>query len=197
MEQEDFSPQQSLAVIQGMIAKTRNNMGDNAHHFLLWGWVTFAALVTQFLLKHVMGFGEHYLVWLVMIPTAFVSIYIRRRQNKTVKATSYVQDGMKYLWMGMGISFFVLSMIFSRIGWDSDIYPFFIMMYGLGTFVSGKILQFTPLVAGGIAAWIIAIAATYVTYDYQMLCAAAAIMASYIVPAYILRRKNGSVNTNK
>ncbi len=196
MEQENFSPQESLAIIQSMIAKARNNIGDNSKHLLLWGWVTFAAFISQFLLKNVMGSNQHYLVWLIMIPAGIVSIYISKSQKRVYKATSYIQDAMSYLWMGMGISFFVLCVIFSRLGWGNNVYPFFILMYGLGTFVSGKFLQFIPLVAGGIAAWALAVASTFVTYDYQMLFAAAAIMASYIVPAHILRKRQKTENTN-
>jgi hypothetical protein len=196
MEQENFSPQESLAIIQNMIAKTRSNMGDNSKYFLLWGWATFAAFIAQFLLKNVLQYEQHYLVWLVTIPAVIASIYMGKKQNRLPKATTYVQDSMKHLWLGMGIGFFVLTVIFSRMGWGNNIYPFFILMYGLGTFVSGKLLQFMPLVAGGIAAWVLAVAATYTTYDYQMLCAAAAIMASYIVPAYILRKRQKSENIN-
>jgi hypothetical protein len=195
--EENFSPQQSLAIIQNMIAKARNNIGDNSKYLLLWGWVTFAAFISQFLLKNVAGCRQHYLVWMVIIPAAIVSAYIGKKQKRAYKATGYIQDAMGYLWMGMGISFFVLCIIFSKLGWGSNIYPFFILMYGLGTFVSGKFLQFTPLVAGGIAAWVLAVGATFVTYDYQMLFAAAAIMASYIVPAHILRKRQKTENTNK
>ena len=197
MEQENFSPQESLAIIQNMIAKTRSNMGDNSKYFLLWGWATFSAFIGQFLLKNVLHYQQHYLVWLVTIPAVIATVYMGKKQNSPPKATTYVQDSMKHLWFGMGIGFFVLSVIFSRMGWGNDIYPFFIFMYGLCTFISGKLLQFTPLVAGGIAAWGLAIAATYVTYDYQMLFAAAAILASYIIPAYVLRKRQKSENTNK
>lgn len=69
---------------------------------------------------------------------------------------------MQYLWVGMGVSFFVLSMILSKVGCGSSVFPFFIMLYGLGTFISGKIIKFNPLVIGGIAAWALAIGAMYV-----------------------------------
>ena len=46
---------------------------------------------------------------------------------------------------------------------------------------------------GGILAWLLAAAAAYVSYDYQMLLGAAAILVSYIIPAYMLRAKNRSV----
>jgi hypothetical protein len=197
MEQENFSPQDSIAVIQDMIAKAKNNIGDNSTQLLLWGWVTFAAFISQFLLKNVADCRQHYLVWMVIVPAAIVSTYIGKKQKRAYKATGYIQDAMGYLWMGMGISFFVLCVIFSKLGWGSNIYPFFILMYGLGTFVSGKLLQFTPLVAGGIAAWLLAVAASFVAYDYQMLLGAAAIMASYIIPAHILHKTSKSENTNK
>ena len=94
---------------------------------------------------------------------------------------------MSYLWTGVGISFFILSIIVSNTeqGWAMS-YPFFIMFYGLGTFVSGKILQFRPLVIGGIFNWALAIACIFVPFDYQLLVAAAAILTSYIIPGYLL-----------
>jgi hypothetical protein len=82
-------------------------------------------------------------------------------------------------------------MIFVKLGWGNNIFPFFIMLYGLGTFVSGKLLQFTPLVIGAIVAWVLAIVAAYLPNEYQLLCGAGAIMVSYIIPAHLLRLKKG------
>lgn len=192
MAEENFSPQESLQLIQSMIAKTRKDMGDNSSHFLLWGWITFIACTGQFILKHILNYEKHYLVWLLVIPGVIMSIYLGIKERKTETASTYIGDSMKYLWMGMGISYFVLSMILGRMGWDTSIFPFFILLYGLGTFISGKFLQFKPLVLGGLTAWILAIAAAYFSYDYQMLFGAAAILVSYIIPAYMLRSKNKS-----
>jgi hypothetical protein len=80
------------------------------------------------------------------------------------------------------------------VGWGSAVFPFFIMLYGLGTFVSGSIIKFRPLIIGGIIAWALAIVAAYVEYDYQMLFGAAAILISYIIPAYMLRSRNKTAN---
>ncbi len=186
MEKENFSPEQSLQLIQTMMAKTRSNLGNNRNQFLLWGWVTFIAFIAQFILKHVLQYEKHYLVWLITFPTIFASIYLNKKQQKYVR--TYAGDAMKYLWLGIGISFFVMSIIFSRMGWGNNIYPFFILFYGLGTFISGKILNFLPLIIGGIIAWILAVSATYFSYDYQMLFAAASIFVSYIVPAYLFQK---------
>ncbi len=194
MTDEKFSPEQSLHLIQSMISKTKQDMSDNSIYFLVWGWLTFIACAGQFVLKNIVQYEKHYLVWLVVIVGVVFSIWYGAREGKKQKARTYVGESMKYLWIGMGTSYFVLSMILSRIGWDSSVFPFFILLYGLGTFVSGSILQFRPLQAGGMIAWALAIGAAWVEYDYQMLFGAAAILISYIIPAYMLRSKNRIAN---
>jgi hypothetical protein len=185
--EENFSPQQSLQLIQSMITKAKADLSENRFYFLLWGWVTFAAIVFQFLLKVVFKYGRHYLVWLVVIPTVIITIVYSAKKSRRHKVKTYIGESMSHLWTGIGISFFVLSFIVSNSqqGWLYA-YPFFILFYGLGTFVSGRILKFTPLVIGGIFNWALAIVCVYVHFDYQLLVTAAAIFTSYIIPGHLL-----------
>lgn len=194
MADENLSPEKSLQLIQSMISKTRQNMSDNSIYFLVWGWLTFIACTGQFILKHIYKYEKHYMVWTIIIIGIVFSIYQGRKEERTIKAKTYVDESMKQLWAGMAISFFVLGMILTRLGWGTVVFPFFIMMYGLGTFVSGNMIRFKPLIIGGLIAWSLAIGATFVSYDYQMLFGAAAIMFSYIIPAHLLRRRNKIAN---
>jgi hypothetical protein len=195
MTEENFSPQESLRLIQSMITKTKQNISDKSIYFLVWGWITFVACTGQFILKHIYNYERHYQVWWLIIVGVVFSVYYSNKQEKTRKVKTYVGDGIKYLWIGMSICYFVLSMILTKIGWDRAVFPFFIMLYGLGTFISGNFIQFKPLVIGGIIAFGLAIAAAYIDYDYQILFAAAAILVSYIIPAYMLRSRNKRSNS--
>ena len=190
MNEQKFSPEQSLQLIQSMISKTKQDMSDNSIYFLVWGWITFIACTGQFVLKNIVNYEQHYQVWLLVVIGVVFSIWYGMKKEKKERVKTYMGESMKYLWIGMGISYFVLSMILSKIGWGSAVFPFFIMLYGLGTFVSGGFLKFRPLIIGGIIAWVLAIGAAYVEYDYQMLFGAIAILISYIIPAYMLRQKN-------
>lgn len=194
MQEERFSPEQSLHVIQSMIDKTKQDMSDNSIYFFIWGWVTFIACAGQFILKRIVGYEKHYQVWFLVIIGIVFSIYYGIKEDRSKKVKTYLGESMKWLWTGMGISYFVLSMILSKIGWGSSVFPFFIMLYGLGTFISGNFLRFRPLIIGGIIAWALAIGAAWVEYDFQMLFGAAAILISYIIPAYLLRSKNKTAN---
>jgi phosphatidylglycerophosphatase A len=194
MQQENFSPEQSLQLIQSMISKTKQDMSDNSIYFLVWGWLTFFASTGQFILKHLLNYEKHYLVWMVVIIGIVFSIYQGRKEEKNSRVKTYVDESMGHLWLGLAISFFVLAVILTKLGWGTMAFPFFIMLYGLGTFVSGSIIRFRPLIIGGIIAWALAIGSTFVSYDYQMLFGAAAILISYIMPAYMLRSRNKTAN---
>jgi hypothetical protein len=192
MTDDKFSPQDSLNLIQLMIDKTKQGMSENGLHFLVWGWITFIACTSQFVLKHIYDYPRHYLVWWLVVPGVVFSIYQSAKEKKRQKVKTYVGESIKYLWIGMGLAYIVLSMILSKIGWDKSVYPFFILLYGLGTYISGSIIQFRPLVVGGLFAFGIAVGSAFVEYDYQMLFAAGAILVSYIIPAYILRARKPS-----
>ena len=189
MKEEQFSPQDSIRLIQSMLEKSKQDISGNDVYFLLWGWTTFAACTGQFVLKNIFHYPKHYLVWWIMVIAAIVSVFISFNQSRTRTVKTYVGESMSILWTGMGISFFALSMILTKLGWGTTIFPFFIMMYGLGTFVSGGLLRFRPFMIGGLTASAIAIVSAYLSYDYQMLMAALAILVSYLIPTYMLRRK--------
>jgi len=186
--QDNFSPQESLQLIQSMISKTKSNLQENRFYFLLWGWITFAAIVAQFILKVLVQYKYHYAAWLITIPAAIATVIYIFRSTKNENVKTYIGESMSHLWTGLGISFFVLSFIImnSKSGW-AYAWPLYILFYGLGTFVSGRLLQFTPLVVGGIFNWALALASIYVHFDYQLLIGAAAILTSYIIPGHLLK----------
>jgi hypothetical protein len=191
--QESFSPQDSLALIQSMISKTKNNLAENRIYFLLWGWVALVGILGQFVLKVFVEYRHHYLSWVLVIPAIIITNVYNYRRSRRATTKTYIGEAMGNLWMGMAVSFFVLSFIFTFLshpytGW-AIAYPFFILLYGLGTFVSGRILQFRPFVVGGIFDWLLAGASVFFPFDYQLLFAAAAIISSYLVPAYLLSSK--------
>ena len=191
--EEDFSPQQSLLLIQSMIDKTKANISHNRIYFLLWGWLSFIGITGQFLLKVVLHYKHHYNIWFItLVGVAFSLIYSAKHQNRQ-RTRTYIGEAMGYLWSGMAAAFFVLSFIITFLQVDKSgwlyCYPFFILLYGLGTFVSGRILQFTPLVVGGVFNWLLACAAVFFPFDYQLLFAAAAILTSYIIPGHLLQAK--------
>jgi hypothetical protein len=188
--EDNFTPQQSLQLIQSMITRAKANLSENRFYFLLWGWVAFLCFTGQFVLKVFIGYERHYMVWLATIGASIVTIVRVRKDNRSGTRT-YVGDSMSFLWMGLGISFFVLFFIFMRTpsSWQTA-YPIYILFYALGTFVSGMLLKFKPLIIGGIINWGLALVCAWLPFDYQLLVAAAAVLTSYIIPGHLIKKEN-------
>src|SRR5688500_7886454 len=117
--EENFSPQQSLQLIRAMIDKTKSNLSENRFYFLLWGWISFLAILAQFFLKTVFHYDHHYLVWLVTIPAVIITVVHSGRKQRQHSVRTYIGESMSNLWTGVGISFFVLSFIITNTneGW--------------------------------------------------------------------------------
>jgi hypothetical protein len=188
MENENLSARESLLVIQSMIDKTRANLGDNSIYFLLWGWLVFIGCLLQYFLLVVIEYPKHYYAWLIIIIGIVFSIVHSIKYKKKRKVKTYIEDSMSSLWGGMSISFMALAFILSQTGWNYA-FPIYILFYATGTFISGGLLQFRPLQIGGIICWGLAVAATFVSYQNQILLTALAIFVSYLVPGYLLKYK--------
>ncbi len=190
--EQNFSAEESLQVIQHMIDNARQDISTKSPYFLLWGWCTFLGCIGQFILKVYFQYEHHYLIWLITIPCILISLYLSGKNKHRPKARTYVNSSMNYLWTGIGVSILVLSLLFIVVGYQYA-FPFFILFYGLGAFVSGKILQFTPLVVGGIISFGLSAISIRFDFNYQTLFAAASVLFSYIIPGYLIARTEKKV----
>ena len=188
MENDQLSPENSLALIQSMINKAKNTVAGDSFYFLLWGWLVFIASIAQFVLKVILHSPYHYYSWTLMIVGIIVSAYYGYTENKKRRVKTYVEELLNYLWIGVFFSYVLFGFIFARSGWQ-NCYPFYMGLYAVGSFVSGRALKFSPLVWGSIGSWILAIIATYADYDTNILLCAFAIMLSNIIPGHLMRTR--------
>ena len=94
------------------------------------------------------------------------------------------------LWWGFCFTLLVVLVMasFQKLSWSST-YAFIIALYGLGTFVSGGILKFKPLIIGGIISWIMSVLALFVEPINILLVMALSIVIAYLIPGYMLKFK--------
>ncbi|HNP23723.1 MAG TPA: hypothetical protein PKM63_18785 [Panacibacter sp.] len=187
-KEQYFSPAESLKLIQSMIDKTKNSISDKSHYFLLWGWAIFIGCVLQYWLKVIVNWPQHYYAWLITPVALVVHFYFTLRDKRKEKVQTYIGEAFRYLWISIGSSFMVLAFIFSHIGWQYC-YPFYILFYAIGTYVSGSLIKFKPLKYGGLVCFPLAAVAELLSSDDQILILALAVMLSYIIPGYLLRQQ--------
>jgi len=197
METEnDFSPQQSLQLIESMINRSKDKFAEDGLMYLFWGWLVFACSLLQFMLLHIMQYPRHYIVWLATIPAfifQFFYVYRKRKQQTVVTYTGYI---IGFVWITFAVVIILLGFLigFLTTGeYYTHIIHILLAVYGMPVFLTGVIIRFRPLIYGGIACWILCIASTFIkVYDYQFLCIPVSMLVAWIIPGYMLRLKSKS-----
>lgn len=189
MEEKTLTHQQSLEIIREMIQRSKQKFSRHAGIFLIWGWtISIAAIITYIYIKLGWTFNL-YIIWIAAIGvpaawTAFSSI--TKAKGSALNAVSPIDTYMTALWGGSSGIFVILMLIGITYNWVI-IYPLFIAVYGWGILVSGALMNFRPLVWGGISNFFIAGVAVFVTSEAILLLLVAALICSYLIPGYMLK----------
>jgi hypothetical protein len=181
-----LSTQESLDIITRMIRQAQGNVRRSSIYLILWGVVTIAANIGMFVLLK-MEYARPYYVWLLTIPAWIVTIYISYKQGKKSRVSSHLDKINSFLWFTYGIVVFTIVFFGFRINYQLN--SVILVISAIPAFVSGTIIKFRPLAAGGILLWIFGIICFLVDGPSQYLIAAVAITTGYLVPGLMLQNK--------
>ncbi len=192
MSEETITQEESLAIIESMINKAKNRFSENGFLYLLWGWVILFCSLGQFILLYIVHYAQYYLVWTTTWLALIVQVIYLYKKKKRARVRTYTADIVGYVWLAFIIMMLILGFIVGQIVGPSY-YTFaniiFLVLYGMPTFLSGIILRFRPLVAGGIGCWILSVLAGFIPYEYQLLFLAGGVIIAWIIPGYLLRAR--------
>ncbi len=179
--------EESLKIITEMISKTKVSISQGSFHLLFWGWLILLCSLSEYLLYRFTDFANSWYVWLFVIPGVFVSMAYgfikgRKEQVHTYATTLYV-----WTWMAFLVSTIVLFVLLSdRMG---SVGPYVLTVAAIPTFISGFILKFRPLIAGGVTFWIFALIGHFGGTDLASLSVPVAMLTGYLIPGYLLKRR--------
>jgi hypothetical protein len=186
--QKELSPQESLDLIKSMINRTKDAVVDNSFYFLLWGWLVFACCIGQYVMKVYFHYPNHFVIWWTMPLGAVISAIYGARQARNTRVQTFIGEALSFVWIALVFSFIALLFInvLSGKAWQTA-FTYYILLYAIGTFVTGNLIRFKPLVIGGVINFVLAIISIKLSFDNQLLLGAVAILISYIIPGHLLR----------
>lgn len=186
MEEKNITELESLVIIQAMIDKTKQQINDRSKFFFLWGFAVFICAIAQYImLKNLMTNTQ--IVWLAMPIVAIIHIYMEIKDQKVKNIKRHSDIAIQSLWIALGIGFVIMAIISFKISFD--MLPFLILFYGIGTFVTGRIIQFKPLIFGGLSCFILSILVVFIDGPEQLLILALSVIVAYIIPGVLLKKE--------
>lgn len=189
-EEVQMTEAESLQLIASMINKAKNGFTESGKLYLLWGWLIFCCCIVQFAGLHLFHYDKIYFVWystwLLLIYQFFYMAKLRKRR----RVKMYTGEIVMYVWITYIIIYALLVFILVYNNAVTSINPVILTTFGIPTFLIGIILKFKPLKIGGICCWLLAIAAVFITYDFQFLLIALAVIVAWVIPGYSFQQKS-------
>lgn len=187
-ESEELTAAQSLDIIASMIREAKSNIRSNYFFFLFWGWVVAAANLGVFVLQK-LGIEQPYLMWAITIPAWIYTLVRMFRGKRTQRVTTHFDRISRWLWMSFGLVIFTLVFFGFKINYQLN--AVVLVVAAIPTVVSGVILKFPALIAGGAVFWVCGVVNFLVPMETQSLIGAIAIVCGYLIPGYKLKSKEG------
>lgn len=200
MPDKPINEKESFQIIQEMIQKARNHFTENGHLYLIWGWVILFCSITHFVLDHFYHSPYFDRVWMltwVVLIYQFYYIYKKRRLDR---ARTYTDKLVGFVWMAFGITLFLSAFAIVYVSGKQGVkvfavlYPIFLALYGVPTFLSGAILKVPPLQRGGIYCWFLSLISIFLPSGFQILLLGAAAILAWIIPGFWLQRHHKKLN---
>lgn len=187
---EELSKDESLKLITEMIGQAKRNLAKGgSFYFLLWGWVIALANLGHYLIDRNDWYEHPYVVWLLVIPAVIITIIYSARRDSKAKIVSHYDRVYGQIWMAIFIAIMILLVFMAKLDFNQN--AVILLFSGLGTYLSGFLLRFKPLILGGIALGISSVIAFNVSVMDQYLVAAVGLVLGYLIPGYLLKRAEG------
>lgn len=206
--EKQLTEKESLDLIAMMINKAKDSYRDTGIGAIMWGIIiAVCALVrlAELQFDFRLPFDIYLLTVLAIVPQVMITI----REKKARKVKTYDDMYMDYLWLGFGISIFLLIFIVNNVfkAWEpvsteytklaghpsvflfrEYIAPLFLLLYGIPTFVTGAACKFKPMLWGGILCWISCLVTIYTTIKIDYLLTAFSAIVAWLIPGIIMER---------
>ena len=182
-----MDPKQSVEIITEMINNTRENVKDSSVFFIFWGWLVFISAGGHYTLMVFTDYEMPWIFWPILMPLGgVVSGIIGSRMEKKQGYSTHYDRALVYVWGGF-IMLMVFLLIFMVHHGYMKTYPIIMACYAMGSFVTGGIIKFRALIMGATVGFMLAVVALFATFEHQLLLMAASIVATYLVPGYLLK----------
>jgi hypothetical protein len=181
-----------------MIQVSQKKLKNDGILFILWGWTMFLGYGISYLSRTtVMTYNIHTVLRYVsnamgLFALAFTLYYIFRQRQKV---QTYIGISLRYVWISLIVCLSLVSLILMNILHKPFFelqHPVFMVFIAFAIVITGGILRYRLIIAGGIVFGLLAYLCSYLDINHQVLAEAIAWLIAFIIPGHILysKRKN-------
>lgn len=183
---------QSLQVIREMIRVSQNKLKGDVIVMIVWGYAMSLMHLGKYITE--VWFLPHRIIYflkfvdpvLPLLAFIFTVYYIIRERKKV---TTYIGISLRYVWVAWFISIVFTNLILFNVLKKIDFtvqHPLFMVLIAFAIVVTGVILRYRLIIAGGAVFGVLAYICSYLPLNEQMLLHGIAWIIAIVIPGHIL-----------
>lgn len=184
MSEKQLTEQESLQLIGRMIHEAKNYYYESGLSGLLYGFSVLACSGLAYLRDTgVISFPFH--PFFLLVPVFFAQAWIQMREARKKKAKTFTDEAVDYVWLGFFISALAAWWgVWAGLRYEVVVITLFLMAFA--TFLTGSLTRFRYHKVAAFVCWAIAVVSFFMLDARVYLLLAAAAVAIWIVPGFIL-----------
>jgi hypothetical protein len=188
MEKEQLlEPNQSLQIIDQMVQRARFNFSKGSVFFIIWGALLTCSAVYEFIAGQLLNQSNSWIGWPIVGVIGGIASYIYGERISKELVGTHLDRMYSLIWTVFFATLAIL--IVALVSNEIDPGSYVLILTGMPTFFTGKLLRFKPLQFGGVGFWVIGILSLYFLQDFTSLLFALAIAQGYLLPGVIMFQK--------
>lgn len=188
----NMNEKEALLLIEDMISSTKNDIKESGFYYYFWGWLVFIAAVSNLLILQFNWLEVHALPWIILMPLGGLVTFIagRTKAQNQPKVKTYVGQSMYATMVAFAVSLFVVCFAMTAGEQWKAFYPTIMVVYAIWLFISGKLLQYKPLVWGGYLNWLLAVCGyLWPSTIVHLYLISAGVLGGFIIPGHLLTKR--------
>jgi FtsH-binding integral membrane protein len=184
IQDRELNEQESLELISKMIRNTQKKIGKGGGTpFLIWGYTTICVTMLVWVLLFTTNNAQWHWLWFLILPVgSLLSRIYAKKKEQAPHVTTYVDRVIGYIWIVLGFTGAILSVLAFFL--SIPILFTVTLIMGIGTALTGLVIQFRPLVISGALGMALSILVSLLSWKIQLPVFAFAFWVMMVVPGH-------------
>jgi hypothetical protein len=185
MENKEFTPTESLALIANVILEAKSRFKDNGFSFIFIGLCSFIASLGQFVLLKLEYYQINYYPYFIMPIAGAVTYFYYKKKRSAVKSKNIIGTLFSIISAILGINIMIAGFFF----WGKfgiALIPFMLILLSIWSALTGVLIKNRIFLISGIVINIIAYLSFYIVREYHPLVLSIVSLIGIVIPGIIL-----------
>jgi hypothetical protein len=185
MENKEFTPSESLALIANVIMEAKSRFKENGLSFILIGSCIFIASLGQFILLNLEYYQINYYPYFIM-PVAWVVTYFYYKKRQSVANSKNIIGSLLFI-LGVILAFnLMIAGFFFWAKFGIALIPFMLILFSIWPVITGVIINNRIFIISGIVINLIAYWSFYIGREFHPLVLSVVSLIGIVIPGLIL-----------